>query len=76
MFKSTETNQTNSWSMLDQPVYNAAEVCKILRISRTSLWRITKSGYLRKLQAQGQALFPRSELIRYLEASQESGNVA
>jgi len=66
----------NDWPMLEKAVYNGKELCEILRISRTCLWRLTKSGHLRKLHGQGKSIFPRSEIIRYLENANMEGQGA
>lgn len=52
---------------------SSAEVCTLLRISRTTLWRIVRSGELRKVKVRGGIRFRRRDVERYVEMAARRG---
>ena len=58
----------DEWSLLDKPVYAVEDLVKLFG-SRTTLWRLQKKGFLRKLPGKASIHVPRTEVIRYLESS-------
>lgn len=50
-------------------VLNADEVCEALKISRPTLRRLVKQGYLRTLGGLTKFLFAESELRKYLQGN-------
>ena len=59
----------NVWPMLEKAVYNMGELESILDVSRTTIWRVQKQGFLKKLPGFVTARIPRTEVIRYLESA-------
>lgn len=54
--------------------YTIAEVCKILTISKPTLWRKTKHKGLKKIKIGGVVRYRKSDLDRWLDAHQSAGN--
>ncbi|MFL3659597.1 MAG: hypothetical protein ACJ07L_16290 [Opitutales bacterium] len=53
------------WCLPDKPIFNVNDLTDLFG-SRTSVWRIQKLGFLRKLPGTNLVQVPRSEVIRYL----------
>jgi len=67
--RSTE-KLTNDWGLLDKPVYTVQDLVSLFG-SRTTIWRLQKAGFLRKLPGKTSIHVPRTEVIRYLESAGE-----
>ncbi|MCJ8331512.1 MAG: helix-turn-helix domain-containing protein [Lentisphaeria bacterium] len=44
---------------------NALEACELLHISKVTLWRICKSGSIRRVKIGAQTLYCREDLEQY-----------
>ena len=58
----------DNWGLLDKPVYTAEDLIKLFG-SRTTLWRLQKMGFLRKLPGKTSIHVPLTEVIHYLEST-------
>jgi excisionase family DNA binding protein len=54
-------------NLLSIRVLNAEETCDALRISRSTLWRLIRRGYLRQLKGFRVVRIPETEIQRYLK---------
>lgn len=52
----------------DRLAYNKAELCSLLGISATSVWRLEARGLLRPLPHLRHKIYPRSEVERFLKS--------
>lgn len=53
--------------------YTIKEVCDILKMSRSTLYRIMERYHLSPLKVGGKVLFPESELNRFIEGLKSDG---
>tara|TARA_B000000557_G_scaffold259908_1_gene256479 strand:+ start:1143 stop:1448 length:306 start_codon:yes stop_codon:yes gene_type:complete len=53
---------------LDRPLYNTKDLMEFFGMSRASLWRIQKTGFLERLPIGKVNRVPRAEVVRYLES--------
>lgn len=68
---STTTNNSRP-SALDEvePVYDAADVAQILRITRQSAYRLIRSGQLRSVKIGRLVRVPKSSMDKYLHGDE------
>lgn len=54
---------------VERIAYSGQEVCDLLKISKTSLWRLEKLGRITPIPGLRHKLFARSELDRFLSGT-------
>jgi DNA-binding transcriptional MerR regulator len=54
---------------VERLAFTIKEACQALGISRTALWRLEKRGLIKPSRALRTRLYPRAELLRFLEAT-------
>lgn len=47
--------------------YTIKEVCEVLRMSRSTLYRVMEEYHLSPIKVGGKVLFPETELNRFIE---------
>lgn len=52
---------------VERLAFTVKETCQTLGISRTALWRLEKRGLIKPSRAFRTRLYPRAELLRFLE---------
>lgn len=58
-----------------EKLISVGEVMELLRIGRTALWNLTRSGKLRGTRVGKRLYFRESELVRFLNAVTDDGGV-
>ncbi len=60
--------ETNSApASVESLTYNSAQVCAVIGIKRTTLWRLERRGMLRPLPGIRHKLYSRKAVARYVE---------
>lgn len=54
---------------IERLAFTTKETCQSLGISRTALWRLEKRGLIKSSSALRTRLYPRAEILRFLEAT-------